>query len=135
VGQGLFWAQLRQSFGNISKLRSFEQHYDHGGKTDTLEPTVPGTAHWDLRQRAELVSRHYWDAKRRWKNTTKLASITAATMARILRLLPLQRFRTDSVSRRKPGELKATATLLRYDYPVQIANATDTAKWYKTGLC
>lgn len=108
--------------------------YDTREETDLTGTPIPGTDLRYLTQTADLSWLHFWDTKRRWRSSTRLAFESNQdngsgyydyTQYRVVEQL---RYRASS------WEVSAQASLAYYDFPNQPVSLTDPTERHRTGL-
>ena len=123
-------------FGSEASL-SYEARnraYDTREQTDSVGIPVTGSSLEFWEHEVELVLRHNWDSKRRWRTTTKLGfELNQDNGSHFYDYFRYQlsqqlRYRTDT------WEVKGQAKVYRYDYAHQTVSAIDPTKRNKTLL-
>jgi hypothetical protein len=129
---------LGRSYGNRSQFtvnyEFFDQRYDHAGDTDPSGNEIPGTTLWELRHRVELALRHNWDAKRLWQTTTKLTFDYNRDNGSGYYDYYKYGLSEQLYYHAKTWEIKGTAAVAHYYYPLQNVDIATRLRWHKTGL-
>jgi len=129
---------LGKSYGRKSELsvayELWELAFDHAELRTTDGDPLPGTRRKQLQHEVRLSWKHYWDAKNRWRTTTrltgKLSQDNGSGYFDYSRLQAAEQvlYHTEH------WDVSAEAKVARYDYPVQTVSLTDLEKRRKTDL-
>ena len=108
--------------------------YDSREHTDLTGLPVTGTHLRYLPQTAEVAWMHHWDAKRRWRSSTRLSFETSADNGS--GYFDYQQYRlTEQLRYRVSGwELSAQATLAYYEFPHQPVSTIDSRARHRTSF-
>ena len=129
---------LGRSYGHQSEItlcyEIFSRPYDDRVQASADGRAIPGEALTLRQQEVALQWRHYWDARRHWRTTTKLSAIenndNGSGYYDYTRYQLSQQVRYHA----KTWEVKAQAKISQYDYAVQTVSTTDLSHRNKTLL-
>ena len=114
---------LGKSYGHKSELSASyeisERAYDHDELRTTDGSALPDTRRKAIQQEARLIWKHYWDAKNRWRTTTRfIARQSEDNGSGYFDYTKLQAGE-QILCHTKRWDISAEARVARYDYPVQ----------------
>jgi hypothetical protein len=129
---------LGRNYGQHSEVSlgwSIEEQWFNGEtQVDSSGNDIPGTqlAYW--KQKVELASRHYWDAKRAWESTTTLnfeiAHDNGSGYFNYYRYGAAEQLDFE----KRGWKVSASASFSDYEYPNQTVNDTAGTQLYQTGV-